>query len=171
MKDSEIRGLILQWYYDRRRESWSLPEPDDLGHGLTEQDILHVADQLSEHNLLEWKKLGSHGEIRAGMGKINAFGIDVVEGDNKSDLKIEFVQNKTVNISGSNNVVVGNNNVATQSVRDLINAIESSTGTVAQRSEAKSLLRKFLEHPLVAAVAGARWTFWDRGCALTIHSS
>jgi len=154
MKDSEIRGLILQWYYERRRESWSLPKPDDIGHGLTEKDILHVADQLAEHNLLEWKKLGSHGEIRAGMGKINAFGIDIVEGDAQSDLKIEFVQNKTINISGSNNVVVGDNNVATQSVRDLLTAIDSSSGTPEQKSEAKGLLRRFLEHPLVAAVAG-----------------
>lgn len=154
MKDSEIRGLILQWYYNRRREGWSLPEPADLGHGLDEKDILYVSDQLAEHNLLEWKKVGSHGEILTGMGKINAFGIDVVEGDNKADIKIELVQNKTINISGSSNVVIGDNNIATQSVRDIIAAIENSTGTPEHKSEAKGLLRQFLEHPLVTSVAG-----------------
>ena len=92
--------------------------------------------------------------VRAGMGKINAFGIDVIEGDAQPDLKVEFVQNKTINISGSSNVIVGDSNVATQSVRDLINAIDSSSATPEQKAEAKSLLRSFLEHPLVAAVAG-----------------
>ncbi len=154
MKDAEIRGLILQYYYARRRESWSLPTPHDLGAGLTENDILQVANQLAEHNLLEWRKLGSHGNIHAGMGKINAFGIDVVEGSARAELKVEFVQNKTINITGSTNVVVGDNNTVTQSVRDLLSAIECSNGTPEQKAEAKSLLRRFLEHPLVAAVAG-----------------
>ena len=154
MKDAEIRGMILQYYYARRRESWSLPKPEDLGGGLSDKDILQVANQLAEHHLLEWRKIGSHGEIHAGMGKINAFGIDVVEGGAKTELKVEFVQNKTINITGSANVVVGDNNHVTQSIRDLVNAIESSAGTPEQKNEAKGLLRRFLEHPLVAAAAG-----------------
>ncbi|MGS5087557.1 hypothetical protein ACVC7V_13810 [Hydrogenophaga sp. A37] len=154
MKDSEIRGFILEYYYARRREGWSLPKPEDLGGGLSEQDILHVADQLAEHNLLEWRRQGSHGNIHAGIGKINAFGIDVVEGGAKSELKVEFVQSKTINITGSTNVVIGDNNVVTQSVRDLIAAVESSSGTQEQKEEANGLLRKFLQHPLVAAAVG-----------------
>jgi hypothetical protein len=154
MKDAEIRGLILRYYYERRRQSWSIPKPEDLGGGLSEQDILQVADQLAEHGLLEWRKLGSHGTIRNGMGKINAFGVDVVEGTAKTQLKVEFVQNKTINITGSTNVVVGDNNAVTQSVRDLLSAIDSSSGTPEQKAEARGLLRRFLEHPLVAAVAG-----------------
>lgn len=153
MKDSEIRGLILRYYYDRRREGWSLPKPEDLGGGISEQDILHVADQLADHNLLEWRKLGSHGNLRAGMGKINAFGVDVVEGDARTELKVEFVQNKTITISGSTNVVVGDNNAVSQSVRDLLAAIESSSGTPEQKAEAKNLLRRLLEHPLLSAIA------------------
>lgn len=154
MKDSEIRGLILRYYYDRRREGWSLPKPEDLGGGITEQDILQVADQLADHHLLEWRKIGSHGELNAGIGKINAFGIDLVEGETRSELKVEFVQNKTININGSTNVVIGDNNAVSQSVRDLLTAIESSSGTPEQKAEAKSLLRKFLDHPLLSAVAG-----------------
>lgn len=154
MNDSEIRGLILRYYYDRRRDGWSLPKPEDLGGGLSEEDILHVADQLAEHGLLEWRKLDSHGDVRAGTGKINAFGVDVVEGGERTELKVEFVQHKTINISGSTNVVVGDNNAVSQSVRDLVAAIESSSGTPEQKAQAKSLLRKFLEHPLVSAVAG-----------------
>ena len=154
MKDSEIRGLILRYYYERRREGWSLPKPSDLGASLTEEDILYVADQLAQHGLLEWRKLGSHGELRAGLGKINAFGIDVVEGGAQSELKVEFVQHKTINITGSQNVVVGDNNHVSQSVRDLLRLVEDAPGTPEQKAEAKSLLRKFLEHPLVTSVAG-----------------
>jgi hypothetical protein len=156
MKDSEIRGLILRYYYDRRREGWTLPKASDLGMGLSlnDNDVLYVADQLAQHGLLEWRKLGSHGEVRTGMGKINAFGIDVVEGGAQSELKVEFVQNKTINITGSQNVVVGDNNHASQSIRDLVHLIEHSDGSPEQKQEAKSLLRKFLEHPLVSAAAG-----------------
>lgn len=156
MKDSEIRGLILRYYYDRRREGWSLPKAADLGSGLTlsDEDVLHVADQLAEHGFLEWRKQGSHGKIRTGIGKINAFGIDVVEGGVQSELKVEFVQNKTINITGSQNIVVGDNNHVSQSVRDLVGLIDQSTGSPEQKQEAKGLLRKFLEHPLVSSVAG-----------------
>jgi hypothetical protein len=154
MKDNEIRGRILRHYYDRRRQRWSLPTPAELEIDVTDQDILQVCDQLGEHNLLEWKGVKSNGIVARGMGKINAFGIDVVEGTRSPDIKVEFVESKTINITGSQNVVVGDGNVAHQSVRDLIAAIDGAEGSQAQKEEAKSLLRKFLEHPLVAAVAG-----------------
>ena len=154
MKDSELRGHILDYYYKRRRQSWSLPKPEDLGLEVSELDILHVATQLGEQNLLEWKKLGTHGNIHAGMGKINAFGIDVVEGNLQSPVKVEFVQHKTINVSGSTNVVVGDNNTVNQSVQELLRAIDQTRGTTEQKAEAKTLLKQFLEHPLVSAVAG-----------------
>ena len=85
-----------------------------------------------------------------------AFGIDVVEHGVTPDIKVEFVHNQTVNITGSSNVVVGDNNsqTVTQTVRDLVAVIESSTAPQEQKAEAKSLLRRFLEHPLLAAVSG-----------------
>lgn len=156
MKDTQLRGIILGRYYDRRREGWFLPKPEELGVEVTSQDILAVCDQLGEHNLLEWKVRKDHGVIHAGMGKITAFGIDVVEGEAVADIKVEFVQNKTINISGSNNVVVGDNNSQSISnhVSGLLSIIDSANATSDQKDEAKGALRKFLEHPLVAAVAG-----------------
>ena len=98
----------------------------------------------------------AHGIVKTGLGKINAFGIDVVEREATPDIKVEFVKNQTINITGSTNVVVGNNNAqtVTETARDLISIIESADATTEQKSEAKGLLRKFLEHPLLAAVAG-----------------
>ncbi len=166
MKDSELRGYILQYFYDRRRDGLSLspPKPADLGIEVTEQDILYVCDQLGEQNLLQWKSvkrcagLDSPGKIKikSGFGNINAFGVDVVEGNLISAIKVEFVQhnNNTVTITGSTNVnnIIGSNNTLTLS--DLAKAIESAEATPQEKEEAKTLYRKFLEHPLVSAIAG-----------------
>lgn len=65
--------------------------------------------------------------------------------------------NQTVNISGSSYVTVGNNNQISiqHSVQELVKVIESSNATPEQKAEAKGLLRQFLEHPLLASIAGA----------------
>lgn len=156
MKDTKLRGLLLQVFYNRRRENWFVPSVAEVGVPVNEQDILQVCSQLGQHRLIEWKSLASYDNVNAGMGKITAFGIDVIEGEATPDLKIEFVQNQTVNISNSSNVVVGNDNsqTITNTVRNLISVIESSTASTEEKAEAKSLLRKFLEHPLLAAIAG-----------------
>ena len=156
MKDTKLRGLLLDVFYKRRREHWFIPTAEELGVKVTEEDILQVCDQLAQHGMLEWKSLKSHGNINAGMGKISAFGIDVVEREALPDIKIEFVHNQTVNITGSTNVVVGDNNIqtVTQTVRDLVAIIESSSAPPEQKTGAKSLLRTFLEHPLLASLAG-----------------
>ncbi|WP_417914645.1 hypothetical protein [Candidatus Electronema sp. JM] len=163
MKDSELRGYILQYFYDRRRKGNLLaPEPADLGVDVDKQHIFHVCDQLREQNLLQWKPeksvmADSFGEIISGSpGKITSFGIDVVEENETPAIKVEFVQhnNNTVNITGSTNVnnIIGSNNTLTLS--ELAKAIESADATPQEKEGAKTLFRKFLEHPLVSALAG-----------------
>lgn len=100
MKDTQLRGILLQLFYERRREPWFLPKADDVGVPVTEQDILQICDQLAQHGMLEWKALKNHGVVKTGLGKINAFGIDVVEREATPDIKVEFVQNQTINITG-----------------------------------------------------------------------
>lgn len=102
----------------------------------------------------------NYGKIGFGLGKINSFGIDVVEGNVTPAIKVEFVQhtnNSTVNITGSTNVIAGNsitgdNNTLTLS--GLEKAIESADATPQAKEEAKTLLRKLSEHPLVSAIIG-----------------
>ena len=163
MKDTELRGLILQYYYERRREGSSLPAPKpvDLGVEVDEQDVLQVCDQLGEHNLLKWTAsksatADSFGKIIFGLGKINANGIDVIEGEATPDIKVKFVQhnNNTVTITGSTGVnnIIGSNNTLT--LPELVKAIESADATPQDKEEAKTLLRKFLDHPVASAIAG-----------------
>ena len=156
MKDTQLRGLILAKYYERRREPNFTPDPTDFDPPISIQDIFAISDQLGQHGLITWHLLRGTGGPVAGMGQITAFGIDVVEGEATSDIKLEFVQNKTVNITGSSNVVVGDNNqiTLTQHVAELARLIDNSSGTPGQKAEAKSILQSFLGHSLVTAIAG-----------------
>ncbi len=111
---------------------------------------------LGQHNLIEWIPAHSMGVLFAGFGRINAFGIDVVEGVATPDIKVEFVQNN-VTITGSSGVIVGDHNSQSivHHVTELAKAIDASPATAEQKAEAKSLLRKFFEHPAVNTAAGA----------------
>lgn len=62
---------------------------------------------------------------------------------------------QTIHITGSNNIV-GNHNQQTvqNSVQELARVIDSSSATPEEKAKAKGLLKKFLEHPLLSAVAG-----------------
>ena len=106
MKDTEIRGILLQFYYENRRKPLTRPNPEDFGGTLTDDEILEVSDQLARHQLLDWKPLRAQNRIINGMGKISPFGIDVIEGTARADITIELVQNKNITITGSSNVIL-----------------------------------------------------------------
>ncbi|MGX9726970.1 MAG: hypothetical protein ACTFAK_06515 [Candidatus Electronema sp. VV] len=128
----------------------------------TEQDILDICDQLGQKGLLDWNSILNNtlddefGRFRAGCGNINAHGIDVKEGNATPAIKVEFVQhnNNTVTITDSTNVnnIIGSNNTLTLSA--LAKAIESADAPPQEKEEAKTLLRKLSEHPLVSAIIG-----------------
>lgn len=159
MKDNEIRGLVLQKYYDKRRQGffqWSKEDFADLPPtvDIDSADLFRACDQLAEHGLIEWKPLRGRGQTVGGVGKITAFGVDVIEGESKPPISITL--DHSISVHGSSNVQIGSHNVQDVSVEigKLIAAINDSTATEAEKAEAKSLLRKFLEHPLVASVVG-----------------
>jgi hypothetical protein len=156
MKDTELRGIILQCYYEKRREAMFTPEVTDFQEQITLEDICAISEQLGQHGLITWKVIRNFGGVSFGLGKITALGIDVVEGVSTPDIKVEFVQNKSINISGSSNVIVGDHNKQNIShhITEIDRAIEASQATPEQKVEAKSLLQTFIEHPLVTAVAG-----------------
>ncbi|MBE2257322.1 MAG: hypothetical protein IAE88_00595 [Rhodobacteraceae bacterium] len=156
MKDTQLRGIILGKYYEHRRSRFLTLKPEDFDPPIAIEDILAISDQLGQHGLIEWKALESYDGIEAGLGKITAFGIDVVEGEATPDIKVEFVQNKAITVTGSSNVVVGDHNQMsiTQHVAELARVIDNSNGTPQQKAEAKGLLLRLVEHPLVASIAG-----------------
>ena len=55
MKDIEIGGLLLQKYYEHRRQGFYLTTPEDFNGQLTKEEVLYVSDQLGQQGLLAWK--------------------------------------------------------------------------------------------------------------------
>jgi hypothetical protein len=163
MKDNELRGLILQKYYDRRREGWFQWKTDDF-KDLPETvefdavDLFRVCDQLAEHGLIEWQRAaGRQDETIGGFGKISAFGVDVIEGHTKPPISISLDYSRHITVHGSSNVQIGNANVQGISIaiEKVIAAIDRSQAPETEKAQAKSLLKKFLEHPLVTSIAGS----------------
>jgi len=160
MTDNQLRGVVLQKYYNRRREGffqWKTEDFQDVREEFDAVDLFRVCDQLGEHNLIEWKSAqGPQGETIGGFGRISAFGVDVVEGHAKAPISITLDQSRHITVHSSSNVQIGNANVQDVSIEieKVIAAINSSPASDSEKAEAKSLLKKFLEHPLVASIAG-----------------
>lgn len=160
MTDNELRGVILQKFYDLRH-SQNLIELQDLAHVGTEdwQRTANICVQLEQHGLILWKPLDSMTGTVAGTGKISAFGVDVIEGHARAPISISFHHSPI--ITGSSNVQVGNSNVLNQATIDIekINAaIDHSNASDAEKQEAKSLWSRLINNPTFAAVLGAVMT-------------
>jgi len=159
MKDNEIRGILLKKYYEKRRDGLFQWQTEDfegmvLGKDFDEVDIFRACDQLADHGLIEWHPVKAHGHSIHGTGKISAFGVDVVEGHSTPPISINF--DSSISVHGSSNVQIGNSNIQDVSleIQKLIIAIDNANGTEAEKTEAKSLLKQLLEHPLLVSIVG-----------------
>src|SRR5512140_1275895 len=100
MKDSVVRGRMLQLLYERRSEG-----SIQLGHaeqavpppgGISRRDWLRAVAQLSEYRLIDWTPL----EDKSGMGllsgfaKINDFGVNVLEGGVAPPIRISIDESR-----------------------------------------------------------------------------
>src|ERR1700751_2327066 len=104
MKDSVVRGRLLQLLYERRSEG-SIP----FGHaehavpppgGISRRDWLRAVAQLSEYHLIDWSPL----EDKSGMGqlsgfaKINDFGVKVLEGGIEPPIRISIDKSRRIGV-------------------------------------------------------------------------
>jgi nucleoside phosphorylase len=92
MNDSELRGLLLKQFYDLRHNNQGWVPTSDMnvsGAFVTRQAIGGVCSQLADAGLIRWKPLvgGQEGFV-IGMAQITGHGVDVVEGDATSSIKI-----------------------------------------------------------------------------------
>ena len=162
MKDSELRGLVLRSLYDERHRGKLHLSPQNplLVESLSLQETLRICKQLEQHGLVEanlHRNLSTRdGEYDYGMVEITAQGVDVAEGNSRSEIKIEFMQTNNVNIAHSTGVIVGDSN--SQSVNAhfdaLIRHIDAANVSDTDKAEAKSQLRRFLENPVVNTIFG-----------------
>src|ERR1700686_5783717 len=101
MTDDELRGLLLEKYYQRRKERLIGLVPSDFDGKLNEHDILNIAGQLADHGLIHWRPNMGHGGVGGGMGTITAAGVDVVEGRRPPPVEIRFSRDRSLQLSAS----------------------------------------------------------------------
>jgi hypothetical protein len=153
MTDNELRGIILKKFYERRREGNIIPKPEDFDPPILFEDLYRICEQLGDHDLLSWRNEGSPGELSFGFGKISAYGVDVIENNEKPPIGINLTNISVVHSQG---VQIGDSNV--QSISNafdqVISQIENLKVSDEEKKEAKSKLKSFLEHPLTISVLG-----------------
>lgn len=162
MKDSEVRGVILQRLYDIRHSNNGMIDiPDGLGLMNIEPTVLgNCAAQLDEQGLVKFRQVIGHG-YRSGYGSITAFGVDVVEGNVRAPIAVTI--DSSINVAGSQGVQIGgqgNVQNVTLDVEKMINMVDSGDGTVIEKEEAKSILKKLAENKIVQGVLGAVIKTW-----------
>ena len=168
MKDNEIRGLLLQRYYDRRRDGMVQLEDADFGGRLSDEDIAHVSVQLLEHGLVNGQKLEGMSEgLIAVMARITAHGVDVVEGTAKSPIAIHLIQDRSIKISDSHGVVIGDSNTQTVNLQigKIFEAIDRSSVSESEKIQAKSKFVELLKLPVFSTLAASALALWQNSAS------
>lgn len=165
MKDSELRGLVLKFLYDNRRQDFiafgriqeAVPIPDEIDI----KDWLRACSQLADYNLIDWNPFEDHtGQgLLGGVAKINGFGTDVVEGEARSPISLVIDQSQHIEITGSQGVqIAGAYSTQQQNISDafekVIAAIDGATVSDSEKKKARSLLVKLLESKAANALLG-----------------
>ena len=164
MKDSVVRGRLLQLLYERRSEGsipfgqleQAVPPPG----GISRRDWLRAVAQLSEYSLIDWTPL----EDKSGMGllsgfaRINDFGVKVLEAGVESPIRISIDESRRTNISKHKQTPVApsppQQQEITEALKKVITAINQADVSEKEKNVAKSLLRKLLSSIAAAKVLG-----------------
>ena len=167
MKDSVVRGCLLQLLYERLSEG-SIP----FGHaeqavpppgGISRRDWLRAVAQLSEYRLIDWTPL----EDKSGMGllsgfaKINDFGVKVLEADVAPPIRISIDESRRTTVPQQEQAPIGastpqQQQVIVEALEKVITAINQADLSEKEKNAAKSLLRKLLGSKAAGLGAGAQ---------------
>ena len=165
MKDSVVRGCLLQLLYERRSEG-SIP----FGHaeqavpppaGINRRDWLRAVAQLSEYRLIDWIPLKDQSGmgLLSGFAKINDFGVKVPEGGVASPIRISIDEGRRTTIPQQEQAPIGpstpqQQQVIVEALEKVITAINQADVSEREKNEVKSLLRKLLGSKAAASVLG-----------------
>ena len=165
MKDSVVRGRMLQFLYERRREGsipfghaeQAVPPPE----GINRRDWLRAVAQLSEYRLIDWTPL----EDQTGMGllsgfaKISNLGVKVLEAGVASPIPISIDESRRTTVPRKQPAPIAastpQQEVITEALEKMITAINQADVSEREKNEAKSLLRELLGSKLAVGVLGA----------------
>jgi hypothetical protein len=154
MTVNERRGLLLEKYYQRRKERLIALAPSDFDGKLNEQDILTIAGQLADHGLIHWRANTGQGGIGGGMGTITAAGVEVVERTVPAPIEIHLSRDGGLKRSASSGAIAANETTPSvaAAIERLARAVDECDASVTAKREATLLLRAFQEHPLLCTI-------------------
>jgi hypothetical protein len=165
MKDSVVRGRLLQLLYERRSEGsipfgrleQAVPPPG----GISRRDWLRAVAQLSEYGLIDWSPL----EDKSGMGllsgfaRINDFGVKVLQGGAEPPIRISIDEAGRTAVPQQEQATTAASTPQQERITDalekVIIAINQADLSKQEKNESKSLLRKLLNSKAAAKVLGA----------------
>ena len=165
MKDSVVRGRLLQLLYERRSEG-SIPfgqaeQAVSPPAGISRRDWLRAVAQLSEYRLIDWTPLQDKSGmgLLSGFAKINDFGVKVLEADVASPIRISIDESRRTTVPRQEQAPIATSTAQqqaiTEAVEKVITAINQADLSKEKKDEAKSLLRKLLRSKAAASVLGA----------------
>ena len=164
MKDSVVRGRLLQLLYERRSEGsipfgridHAVPPPG----GISRRDWLRAVAQLAEYGLIDWTPL----EDKSGMGqlsgfaKINEFGVKVLEAGVESPIRISIDKSRRTTVPKREQAPIATSTpqqqMITEALEKVITAFNQADVSEQERNETKSLLRKLLSGKAALKVLG-----------------
>jgi hypothetical protein len=164
MKDSVVRGCLLQLLYEHRSEGaipfgqaeQAVPPPA----GINRRDWLRAVAQLSEYRLIDWKPVEDQSGmgLLSGVAKINEFGVKVLEGSVESPISIATGQSRSTSIAPQQQSAVGEGTpqqaATTAALEAVINAIDQAKVPEQEKNDVRSLLRELLGSKAVYNVLG-----------------
>ena len=164
MKDSVVRGCLLQVLYERQNEG-SIP----FGHleqavpppgGISRRDWLRAVAQLSEYRVIDWTPVQDKSEMGmlSGFAKINDLGIKVLEGGVAPPIRISIDESRRTKVprqqQAPSAAITSQHQIVSDALEKVIAAINQADVPEQQKNEAKSLLRKLLGSKAAASVLG-----------------
>ena len=164
MKDSVVRGRLLQLLYERRskgsipfgRLEQAVPPPG----GISRRDWLRAVAQLSEYGLIDWSALEdtSGMGLLSGFAKINDFGVKVLETGVAAPIQISIDESRRTTARQKQAPIAASTpqqKRITDALEKVITAINKADASEQEKNESKSLLRKLLSSNAAAKVLGA----------------
>jgi hypothetical protein len=164
MKDSVVRGCLLQLLYEQRGEGLlpfgqaeqAVPPPA----GINRRDWLRAVAQLSEYRLIDWTPL----EEKSGMGllsgfaKINDFGVRVLEAGVEPPIPVSIDKSRRPAVSKREQTSRkrrSQQQAIAEALEKVITAVNQAEVSEQEKNEAKSLLRKLLGSKAASNMLGS----------------
>ncbi|HWD59361.1 MAG TPA: hypothetical protein VG308_13825 [Stellaceae bacterium] len=155
MRDDELRGAILQRFFDyRHRGILQLTDILDVGYPAEPLLVASVCERLAQAGLIEWKTSKSMAAV-GGIGRITAAGVDVVEG-HRDPPNTPMLRGHVLSGGGTTNIQAGGGVSATGRlpIDRALKAVDQSNASDADKSLAKSLITELGTNPLACSVLG-----------------